>query len=100
MKNKDSDKAAAGFLNFLKEGRSVLLQDLAVMLNQLPDYPLWKEPFFARIFARPDFLSFQQQVLQHHHLGKADQVQSMELVSGGGGGRTCTATMHRQLAPH
>ena len=46
-KEKDSvDMAAANFLEFLKEGRSVILQDAAILQDQYPGHRLFKLPCF------------------------------------------------------
>ena len=49
-KEKDSvDLAAANFLEFLKEGRSVILQDAAILQDQYPNHRLFNLPCFRLV---------------------------------------------------
>ena len=50
IKEKDSvDLAAANFLEFLKEGRSVILQDAAILQDQYPNHRLFNLPCFRLV---------------------------------------------------
>lgn len=60
--NKDSiDLAAENYLQFLKEGRSVILQDTAVLQDRYPEHRLCRLPCF-RLPAHPTQASTLQKV--------------------------------------
>ena len=60
--NKDSiDLAAENYLEFLKEGRSVILQDTAILQDQYPEHRLFRLPCF-RLPAHPTQASTLQNV--------------------------------------
>ena len=60
--NKDSiDLAAENYLEFLKEGRSVILQDAAILQDQYPEHRIFRLPCF-RLPAHPTHSSTLQKV--------------------------------------
>ena len=82
-KEKDSvDMAAANFLEFLKEGRSVILQDAAILQDQYPGHRLFKLPCFrlAAEGCRPSPLqqawaAYKAEVLAAHARSTADNLE-------------------------
>ena len=77
--------AAANFLEFLKEGRSVILQDAAILQDQYPGHRLFKLPYFrpAAEGGRPSRLqqawaAYKAEVLAAHARSNSD---NLELIS-------------------
>ena len=62
MEARDKDTAIAFFLEAMLRGRDILLQDCAVLMEELPTCALWRHP----VFSHPMWEEFQQRVLHVH----------------------------------
>jgi len=59
MEARDKDTAIAFFLEAMLRGRDILLQDCAVLMEELPSCALWRHP----VFKHPMWKEFQQRIL-------------------------------------
>lgn len=73
-KQKDlQDIAAQNFLQLLMLLRSVMLQDVALLVDLEPDVPLWQHDEFQSIIGHSLWPCFKEHVeLTHGHLGADD----------------------------
>lgn len=97
--DKDSvDLAAANFLEFLKEGRNVILQDAAILQDQYPDHRVFNLPCF-RLAAegrqasplQQAWAAYKAEVLAAHARSIADNLEVMNTRAQGLSVRQCLA---------
>ena len=74
-----TDIAALKFLEFLDAGRSVLLQDVALLMCWYPDHPLWDAPG-AGVFRTATFRHFQSQVLAECEASRGQEINNFATV--------------------
>lgn len=73
QQKEQQDIAAQKFLQLLSYSRTVLLQDMALLVDLQPHVPLWKDPAIQSILTHPKWAPFQEHVqLTHEHLSYDD----------------------------